>query len=157
MEYSEDVKPAFTDIENYHPNDMEKERASNSYLMSLVALMAGAPLPIINMLATLFFYMANRKSTAFVKWHCTQALLSQATVFIMNAVAFTWTMRIIFGPLHITDNYIGYILTVLSFNIFEFIITIIAAVRVRQGKHIKWWFWGTLTNQLSGEKIPVNK
>jgi hypothetical protein len=32
----------------YQPTDHESEKASNSYLMSLVALVAGLPLPIIN-------------------------------------------------------------------------------------------------------------
>lgn len=155
MEHNEDVAPQEIDIANYQPNDYERERASNSYLMSVVAIMIGTPLPIVNMLATLFFYLANRKSTPYVRWHCTQALLSQITVFVMNAAAFTWTMRIIFGSLYINDNYIAYIITVLCFNIFEFIITVIAAIRVRKGKHMEWWFWGALTNQLSGKGIPV--
>lgn len=157
MELDENVNTGYTDIAAYQPNDYERERASNSYLMSVVAIMVGTPLPVINMLATLFFFFANRKSTPYVRWHCTQALLSQVTVFIMNAVAFTWTMRIIFGSLYITDAYIGYIITALCFNIFEFVITVIAAIRVRKGKHMEWWFWGTLTNQISGHTIPVNK
>lgn len=155
MEFHEDVKPVYTDISLYEPNEMEKEKASNSYLMSVVAIMVGAPLPVINMLATFFFYLANRKSTPYVRWHCTQALLSQVTIFVMNAAAFTWTLRIIFGKLYVTDNYIGYMLTVLCFNIFEFIITVIAAIRVRKGKHAEWWFWGALTNRIYGDKIPV--
>lgn len=154
MEYNEDVITRI-DIKAYQPLEHEREKASNSYLMSLVAIIAGTPLPIINMLATLLFFLANRKSTPFVKWHCTQALLSQLTVFAMNAVGFTWTMRIIFGDLYVTDKYIAYIITVIAFNLFEFIITIIAATRVRKGKHMEWWFWGALTNQLSGKTVPV--
>ena len=42
---------------SYKPHDSEMERASNSYLMSLVAVMGGLPLPIFNLLATLFFYL----------------------------------------------------------------------------------------------------
>ena len=47
----------------YKPTEAEAEKASNSYLMSLIAIMVGFPLPIINLMATLFFYIANRKST----------------------------------------------------------------------------------------------
>ena len=68
----------------YQPSEHENEKASNSYLMSLVAVIAGLPLPIINLLATFFFYLANRKSTFFVRWHCTQALLSQAVLLFSN-------------------------------------------------------------------------
>ena len=61
----------------YKPAEHELEAASNSYLMSLLAVMAGLPFPIINLLATAVFYLANRHRTYFVRWHCTQALVSQ--------------------------------------------------------------------------------
>ena len=44
----------------YEPGEHEAEKASNSYLMYLVAVIAGLPLPILNLLATLVFYMGNR-------------------------------------------------------------------------------------------------
>ncbi len=144
------------DITIYKPNETEKEKAANSYLMSLIAVMAGTPLPITYFLPTLIFFLSNRKSTPYVKWHITQALLSQITMFIINAVAFTWTINIFF--LHnytLTDSYIGYIITMLTFNIFEFIITLIAAIRVRRGVHMEWPFWGTITNIFTTRKIPV--
>lgn len=157
MEPQQDVTPAYVDIAAYDPNEMEREKASNSYLMSVVAIIVGAPLPIINMLATLFFYIGNRKSTPYVKWHCMQALLSQATVFIMNAVAFGWTIRILFGSLTLSDNYIGYMITAAIFNLVEFIITVNAAIKVRKGIHVEWPLWGTLTNEIYGNQLPVNK
>ncbi len=132
----------------YTPNDMETERASNGYLMSLLALMVGMPLPIINLLASLIFYFSNRKSTYFVRWHCTQTLVSQLTLLICNSVGFSWTMAIIFGPKHITNAYISYVITIFLFNLTEFIFTINAAIRTRKGLHVHWWFWGTLTDLL---------
>ena len=54
----------------YIPNDHESERASNSYVMSLLAFMVGLPFPIVNLIATLIFYLGNRKATYFVRWHC---------------------------------------------------------------------------------------
>ena len=77
----------------------DREKAANAYVMSLVALMAGLPLPIVNLLATFIFFMANRKSSYFVRWHCTQALLSQFFVFVLNTISFQWTLRILFGNL----------------------------------------------------------
>jgi len=59
----------------YQPSEHEAEKASNSYLMSLIALIAGMPLPIINLIASVIFFVGNRKGTYFVRWHCTQALL----------------------------------------------------------------------------------
>ena len=37
---------------DYEPTEHEAEKASNSYLMSLIALIVGLPLPIINLIAT---------------------------------------------------------------------------------------------------------
>jgi hypothetical protein len=71
----------------YKPAEHELEAASNSYLMSLLAVMAGLPFPIINLLATAVFYLANRHRTYFVRWHCTQALVSQLPLFCTNSVS----------------------------------------------------------------------
>lgn len=132
----------------YVPNEMEKEKASNGYLMSLIAVMAGMPLPIINLLATLVFYAGNRKGTWYVRWHCTQTLLSQLTILVMNSVGFSWTIAVLTGNAAITNKWVGYMITILLFNLVEFVVTIAAAVRTRRGDHVHFWFWGTLTDAL---------
>lgn len=149
MEY---IQTPINDTHRYRPRQDEKEKASNSYLMSVITIMVGVPLPIINLLATGIFYLAYKKSTPFVRWHCTQALLSQFTVFIMNSFAFGWTMNILFGSKTISDLYIGYILTAFIFNLYEVIVNMTAAVNVRKGKQVSWWFWGALTNLIMGDK-----
>jgi uncharacterized Tic20 family protein len=130
----------------YEPGEHEAETASNSYLMSLIAFIMGLPLPIINLIATLIFYISNRKGTYFVRWHCTQALLSQLSMFFINSFGFWWTISIIFTDESISNNYIGYIIATLIFNILEFIVTIYTAIKIRKGIHIEWWFYGNLTN-----------
>jgi len=133
---------------NYKPNEYDAEKASNSYLMSVVALMVGLPLPIINLIATLMFYFANRKGDYFVRWHCTQVLFSQISVLCMNVAGFSWTMSILFGSNEITNVYIGYMLTIILFNLSEFIATIYSAIQTRKGKHVEWWLFAALTNLL---------
>ncbi len=130
----------------YPPADSESEKASNSYLMSLVALMAGLPLPIINLVATFIFYAGNRNGTYFVRWHCTQALLSQISLLLINSFAFWWTISVIFRDGLVTNEFIAYIIAVLLFNLAEFIATIYSAVSTRKGIHVQWWFYGSLTN-----------
>lgn len=132
----------------YTPYDDEAEKASNSYIMSLLAIMAGLPLPIINLAATFIFYLGNKKSTYFVRWHATQALLSQFSLLFMNSAAFWWTIDIISQNSQITTPYISYMLTVLTFNLGEFVITIYTAIQTRKGIHVKWWFYGELTDQI---------
>jgi len=129
-------------------DESETEKASNAYLMSLVVVMVGAPFPIINALATSIFYIANRKSTYFVRWHCTQSLLSQISIVCINTAATAWTLSIVFGPVSLSNSYIGYILSAIIFNIIEFIASIYAAIRVRKGVHVEWWFYGDLTNKI---------
>jgi len=130
----------------YNPDDYENEKASNSYLMSIIAIMVGLPFPIINLVATFIFFLGNRKGSPFVRWHCTQALFSQLFIVVMNGVGFSWTMTILFGNNDVTNLYIGYMLTIIAFNIFEFIVTIHGAIVTRKGKHVEWWLFGSLTN-----------
>lgn len=130
----------------FEPSEHEAEKASNSYLMSFIALIAGLPLPIINLIATLIFYMGNRNGTYYVRWHCTQALLSQLSMLFINSFGFWWTVSIIFTDETITSKYIAYIITVLIFNVTEFIATIYTAIQTRKGIHVEWWFYGNLTN-----------
>lgn len=127
------------------PTEHEAEAASSSYLMSLIAIIAGLPLPIVNLIATLIFYLANRKSTYFVRWHCTQALFSQFSLFLINSFGFWWSMSILFTEVTISGNYIAYLLSAFIFNLVEFIITIYTAIQIRKGIHVEWWFYGSLT------------
>jgi uncharacterized membrane protein len=131
---------------NYEPHEHEAEKASNSYLMSLIAIIAGLPLPIINLIATLVFYVGNKKGTYFVRWHCTQSLLSQFSLLFINSFGFWWTISIIFGSETISNNYISYIMAVFVFNLVDLIATIYTAINVRKGIHVEWWFYGPLTN-----------
>ncbi len=132
----------------YEPGENEAEKASNSYLMSLIAVMCGLPLPIVNLVATGFFYLGNRDGTHFVRWHCTQALISQLSLLFMNSAGFWWTIHIIFYDTEISSPYIAYMMTVLLFNFADFVATIYSAVQTRKGKHVSWWFYGELTNVL---------
>lgn len=132
------VNPALT--------DHEREKASNGYLMSVVAIMVGLPLPIVNLLATFIFFLGNRRGTYFVRWHCTQALLSQLLLFCMNSVGFWWTMDVLFGDATPTNGYFGYLATILVFNLIEFVMTIYAAIEVRKGRQVEIWFISGLTH-----------
>lgn len=132
----------------YKPFESELERASNSYLMSLVAVLGGLPLPIMNLLASVLFYFGNRNSTPFVKWHITQALLAQLTMFFFNTVGFWWTIYILFDDTKTTNYYIGYMITVVVFNIIEFFTTLYVATQVRNGNHIEMFFVSDITNQI---------
>ena len=140
---------------SYEPGEHEAETASSSYLMSLIAIIVGLPLPIVNLIATMIFYLGNRKSTYFVRWHCTQALLSQLSMLFINSFGFWWTISIIFTDETITSKYIAYIIAAIIFNLTEFIATIYTAIQTRKGIHVEWWFYGALTNLICKPKSSV--
>ena len=130
----------------YEPGEHEAEKASTSYVMSLVAMIAGLPLPIINLLATFVFFLGNKNGTYFVRWHCMHALLSQFSLFLINTCSFWWTIKIIFTPTTISNEYIAYMITVLIYNFAELIVTIYTSIQTRKGNHVEWWFFGNVTN-----------
>ncbi len=130
----------------YVPGEHEAEKASNSYLMSLVAVVAGLPFPIVNMLASLFFYLANRNGTYFVRWHCLQAFYSQLALLPVNSISFWWTVSILFGDEPVSNRYFAYLFTVVAFNLIEFVSTMYAAIETRKGRHVHFFFFGNLTN-----------
>ena len=137
-----------------HPvTESQAEKASNSYLMSLVAIMTGMFLPLFNMLATLIFYLANRKEALFVRWHCTQALFAQLILVVVNSIGFIWLLSILFGSNSFTNPFFAYLAVLLITNLIEFIATIYTAIQTRKGKHVEWWFIGPLTNSVV--KPPV--
>lgn len=132
----------------YRPAEHEAESASNSYLMALIAVMAGLPLPIVNLIASVIFYLGNRKGRYFVRWHCTQALISQLSLLFINSYGFWWAVSIIFDKNQITSDFIAYLITALIFNLIDFVATIYSAIKTRKGIHVEWWFYGSLTNRL---------
>ncbi|MFC2719560.1 MAG: DUF4870 domain-containing protein [Bacteroidota bacterium] len=129
--------------------ESDMEAASNSYLMSVVTVIVGMPLPIINLITTLVFLFANKSRGYFVRWHCMQALMTQVLLFFMNMAGVIWTLILIFSAnSQFSNTYAAYIVVVILSNIVEFIATVYAAVRVRKGIHVEWWFFGNLTSMI---------
>lgn len=151
----------------------ELEQASNSYLMAVVSVMAGLPLPIINVIASFGFYLAHRKASYFVRWHCIQAVLAQAVMIPFNSIAFGWTLKIIFSShlfsqshTHHYDEtifnngfsenaslyYWLYILLIVLLNIIEFFTVITTASQVRKGKNVRWFIIAGIADALTSKQ-----
>ena len=140
--------------QEYKQNIREEDfaKASNSYLMSLIAVVGGLPFPIINLIATFFFFLANRKGSYFVRWHCTQALLSQFSLVFVNATAFWWTAAIFFTDATVNDYYFAYVILVIIINLVEFITTIRSVISLGKGRHFEWWIFAGLSDILCKER-----
>jgi hypothetical protein len=134
------------------PSESDMEKASNGYLMSLIAVMTGLPFPVFNLAASLLFFFANRKASYYVRWHCTQALLSQLILFFVNSVCFWWTISILFYDEKVSNNYFGYLFMVILFNLLEITSTIYAAIKTRKGKHVSFWVFNDLSNLILKNK-----
>ena len=135
----------------YVPNEDESEKASNSYLLSLIAIMTGFPIPLFNLIAAIIFYLGNKKGTYFVRWHCMQVLLAQTITFIINLIAVIWVLGILFWNITLTNNFISFIITAAVFNLIEFVATIYSAIQIRKGLHISWLVIGHLTDMFVKE------
>ncbi|MDR1897123.1 MAG: DUF4870 domain-containing protein [Prevotellaceae bacterium] len=137
-------------------HEAEAEKASSAYLMSTVILIVGLPMPIINVIATVMFYWANRRKTYFVRFHCMQSMLSQLSVIPINVIAIYWAVHIFFGSGQMTNLYISYLITVLIFNLLEFVASLYAATRTRKKIDVRFWFFGQLTERICKQNIDVN-
>lgn len=150
----------------------EYEQASNSYLMAVISVMAGLPLPIINLIAAVGYYLGNRKSTYFVRWHCIQSIIGQALLIPFNSIAFGWTVGIILNNRYsllysdhdsdgvlVTNFYNGtssaywlYIYFIVLFNLIEFIAVIYTAAKVRKGHNVRWPVIAGITDKLTSKE-----
>jgi uncharacterized membrane protein len=162
----------FMNTKTYIVQPYEHEQAGNAYLMSIVAVVAGLPLPIINVIASFLFYLAKRKATYYVRWHSLQALLAQAVIMPFNSIALAWTINIFYSSLtwektsysqysaHLDQDlytfpsvwYFLYIFLILALNIAEFIGVLITAIGVRNGKNIRWAVIANITDRLCSKE-----
>ncbi|GIV40193.1 MAG: hypothetical protein KatS3mg033_1993 [Thermonema sp.] len=126
----------------------EASLAAKSYMMSLAALVIGLPLPIVNLLATLIFFFSFRRAHLFVRWHAMQAMLSQLTLFALNAPAFWWTVAVLFGSASPDKYYVAYLLLVLLLNVGEFIATLVTVHHLSKQRHVKWWLYGDWCDEI---------
>lgn len=147
MEHSKTHQQRVTHI---HENDYET--ASYAYLMSLAIVLLGLPLPIINLIAAIAFWYANRKSSDFVKWHCSQALLGQIPLFITNTILLWWTVKILLDKSSFSSLYFAYFITIALFNLIEFIEFIRTAIKVRKRTDYRWFALAPLADYMIGRR-----
>lgn len=130
----------------------EREEASNGYVLTLMTVMVGLPFPIINLIACMLYFFLIKSKSPFVRFHAFQAMTSQAFIIVMNSIALTWTLKVIFTEQDVTNLYLGYIITIVIFNLGDYIINIIAAVKARKGKMMVFTFFGTMAYMIYMKK-----
>jgi len=159
--------------EKYHPLPQpdqvptrEREDAMGAYLMMFASIAAGLPLPILNLIAATIYYFVNRSKSRFVEFHSFQSVISQIPVSLINVIAASWFISIIFGNRipEFPDNFKGYVLMALVVNVLYMGFSIYAAVRARKGRFFYFVFFGKISYQRAylvkeakDNQDPVNK
>jgi uncharacterized membrane protein len=135
--------------ELYHPlpqpeeiSNKEKDNAMGGYFMMFASMSIGLPLPIINILAALFYYLYTKKKGRFSKFHSLQSLISQIPITILNAIVVVWFIRSLFLDLGFSDNLIYFAISVGLANIAYLVFSLIAAFRARKGYFYYFIFFG---------------
>ncbi|MDR1562952.1 MAG: DUF4870 domain-containing protein [Dysgonamonadaceae bacterium] len=128
--------------------DDEAEKASFAYLMSMLIVIIGIPLPIINVIGSIFFYIANRKKTYFVRFHAMQSMLLHIAVILVNSVGLFWSISVLTGHAAASNLYFSYIATAIICNIIEIVTALYAAIETRKKKDIKILFFGALSESI---------
>ncbi len=70
--------------------ERERDDALGSYLMMFASLAIGVPIPLLNLVASVIYFLVNRKTSQFVAFHALQALLSHIPVVLLNAGVVAW-------------------------------------------------------------------
>ena len=136
----------------YAQREQDAEQASNVYIMSLITFAAGLPLPIINVISTIIFFIGSRRESAFVRWHCMQALLTELITLPLNSIAFWWTVNLVLFDAQITNSYLVYVFLVILLNIVELVAAISAAIRVRKHYDVRWFLVSDIADMLVKER-----
>jgi len=174
MEYTEGTIKETANHMTAPLHSQEYEQAGNSYLMAIVAIIMGLPLPILNLIAAGGYYLAHRKSAYFVRWHCIQSAIGQATLIPFNSIAVAWTLGLFmrFNTFNIEDienhthvasttlrgfldagtGYWLYIIFIVVLNISEFIVVISTASRVKNGHNVRWWIIAPIVDRLCSKE-----
>ena len=142
---------------------IEKEDGMGAYLMMFASWAAGLPLPILNVIAAIIYYFVNRRKSPFVHFHCLQSLLSQIPVSLLNAGLVFWTVRNIFYNGSFSGNYLNYLAMTGLFNLGYIVLSLVAAVRAKQGRMYYIPFFGRISFDIafkirkkSDSKTPAN-
>jgi len=131
------------DIPN--PEDIsieDREDAMSGYLMMFASIGAGIPLPVINLIAGIIYFYISRNKSPFVRFHATQAVLSQLPTSLLNAGLIFWLIRIFFFDYELNDYFKIYAVIVGFLNISYFGFSIWAAVQARKGRMYYFLFIG---------------
>jgi uncharacterized membrane protein len=125
----------------------EKDDAMASYLMMFASWAVGLPLPLVNLVASVVYYVVNRKGSKFVAFHALQSLLSQVPVSLLNAGVVGWGIGLLVrgdaaGSLW---PFLGYVFFTVAANILYIVFSIVALLQAVKGRLYYLPFFGRMS------------
>lgn len=127
----------------------DREDAMSGYLMMFASIGAGIPLPVINLIAGIIYFYISRNKSPFVRFHTTQAVLSQVPTSLLNAGLVFWIIQIFFYDSLMDNQFKIYAIVVGLLNLSFFVFSIVAAVKARKGKMYFFFIIGKISFDLT--------
>jgi uncharacterized Tic20 family protein len=126
-------------------SERERDDAMGSYLMMFASWAIGLPLPLINLIASVIYYLVNRKTSRFVAFHCYQALMSHIPVVLINAGLVAWVIVLIAtSPHFLLGPFLAYLFFLVLVNVLYIVFSIIALIQAHKGRFYYMPFFGRL-------------
>ena len=115
-------------------SEKERDDALGSYLMMFASLAVGVPIPLLNLVASVIYFLVNRKTSAFVAFHALQALLAHIPVVLLNAGAVTWLVANLVTHAAFWGRFLWYLLFVGIVNLVYIVWSIVALIHASKGR-----------------------
>jgi uncharacterized membrane protein len=125
----------------------EKDDAMASYLMMFASWAIGLPLPLVNLVASVVYYVVNRKGSKFVAFHSLQSFLSQVPVSLLNAGVVGWGIGLLVkgDAAQGLWPFLGYVFFVVAINILYIVFSIVALLQANKGRFYYLPFFGRMS------------
>lgn len=117
-------------------SERERDDAMASYLMMFASLAVGLPVPLLNLVASVIYFLVNRKTSRFVAFHALQALLTHIPVVLLNAGLVGWVVANLVTRAGFWAPFRWYLVFTVLVNLAYIAWSIVALVRAHQGRFL---------------------
>jgi uncharacterized membrane protein len=114
--------------------ERERDDAMAAYLMMFASLAIGLPIPLVNLIASVIYFLVNRKSSSFAAFHSLQALLTHVPVVLLNAGAVGWLIGILVSQAGFHAPFFWYLFFTVLVNIAYIAWSIVALIHASKGR-----------------------
>jgi uncharacterized membrane protein len=114
--------------------ERERDDAMAAYLMMFASLAIGLPIPLVNLIASVIYFLVNRKTSPFTAFHSLQALLTHVPVVLLNAGAVGWLIGILVSQAGFHAAFFWYLFFTVLVNVAYIAWSIVALIHASKGR-----------------------